>query len=76
VRFVVEKVVLRQDFLRNLLFPCQYHFTNATYSSSSSNCSYKKDNRAKPANRQLKEGSSGNVGLWNKDILTFRSSVC
>jgi hypothetical protein len=32
------------------VLPCQYHSTNAPYSSSSTRCSYQQDKRAKPGN--------------------------
>jgi hypothetical protein len=32
------------------VFPCLYHSTNDSYSSSSTCCSYQKDKRAKPGN--------------------------
>ena len=49
VRFVVGEVVLEQGFFfppNALVFPCQYHSTNAPYSSSSLCCPYQKDKRA------------------------------
>jgi hypothetical protein len=36
------------------VLPCQYQSTNATYASSSSCCSYQKENRPKPGNLRKK----------------------
>ena len=37
------------------VFACQYHSTNAPYSSLSACCSYQKDKRAKPALSEMRE---------------------
>jgi hypothetical protein len=50
VRFVVNKVAGYSHSIS--VFPCQYHSINASYSSSSTCCSYQKDERAKPDNLQ------------------------
>jgi len=52
VGFVVDEIVLEQDFLppNASVSPCQYHSTNAPWSSSSLCCSYQKDKRSYPGN--------------------------
>ena len=67
VRIVVDNVALRQDFLRALRFsPCQYHSTNALYSSPSTRCLYQKDKRAKPENLAKSNAIPEIAELWVK----------
>jgi len=49
---VMDKATLGQVVfpLSTSAFSCQYHFTNASYSSSSTCCSYQKDRQVKPRN--------------------------
>jgi hypothetical protein len=48
MRFVLDKVALGGGFSPNsLVFPSQYHSTNAPHSSSCTCCSYQKDKWAK-----------------------------
>ena len=52
VGLVADKWHWGRLFCPFFCFPCRFHPTNALYSSSSTSCSYKKDERAKPGNRQ------------------------
>ena len=47
-RFVKELAMEKNFSPSTSLFPCQYHSANASYSSSSTRCSYQKDRRSKP----------------------------
>ena len=47
VRFVVDREALGQVVFSTSVFPYEYHFTNAPYSSLSTFCSYQKDKLGK-----------------------------
>jgi hypothetical protein len=50
VRFVFDKLALRQGFLQVLAFSLSVSFLQCSYSYSSSCCSYEKDKRRRPGN--------------------------
>ena len=62
---MVDKMALKQVFLRVLLFSAvQYHSTNAPYSSSLTCYSYKKDKRANLGNLSNSDVLSEIVENW------------
>jgi hypothetical protein len=74
VRFIVDKMALGRVFFRSTpVFSCQYHSTNAPYSSSSTCFSYH-DKYAKAGTRPKSKWFSSNPGaLYRKS--TFLSEV-
>lgn len=84
VRSVVVKVALGQMFLSARGFPCQFHSINASYSFSSTCCSYY-DRRAVPGNIQKNQCSLGirrvldrktfSLGLW-RWIYSLTNLLC
>lgn len=53
------------------VFLCQYHPTNASYSSSCTCCSHQKDKEAKPAKLPKKERSFVNREHWTEKYFHF-----
>ena len=67
VKFVVDKKGTGTGLSPSTsVLPCQYHSTNAPYSSSSTCCSYRKDKRAKPRDLRKNEVLSKIAEYWIK----------
>ena len=55
----------------NMVFPCHYNFTNATYTSSFTYCSNQMDNRTKPGNLPTKLSSFGSPETLDIKVLSL-----
>jgi hypothetical protein len=53
------------------VFPCQYHYTNAPHSSSSTCCSYQKGKRGKPGNLPKSDALSEIGKKWTEIYFHF-----